>query len=409
MQENLPKYRALNPAIEESLEEKYYHIDTLINKVMKLKNELLQTSLKRQAAVDSLEKVKDRLNFLNRPNSGNLLLVEAFHKDTLDKYRNLLAKIKAIDESILHLQRQYDDTKSQADAEKLNFINLRNSKSEVAVKDDVVEIEDDTSINVANYKTFNPSNLLSRDKWSDYTPTINTQEREAETVEDVMSDWVKLFDEPIPEDILELCTKEKCLICNIEFSKPEYAKTHYLGKRHIMNVQRLLDTRKSSVAAENEKEEELVDWTKLFNQKIPQDIIDQCNVSRCNICKVNFSGLKDANSHYSGKKHRKNVQILLNKRQDKFLVIPNGSPTGRSDMLDNKEARMRDIAEMYFNDDDFLASRPWVTENVIKFVENSITDFLTLLKWLEDLQSQETWKNKDINEITYGLGKFNSY
>ena len=109
---------------------------------MKLKNELLQTSLKRQEAVDSLEKVKDRLNFLNRPNSGNLLLVEAFHKDTLDKYRNLLAKIKAIDESILHLQRQYDDTKSQADAEKHNFINLRNSKPEVAVNDDVIEEDD---------------------------------------------------------------------------------------------------------------------------------------------------------------------------------------------------------------------------------------------------------------------------
>merc|ERR1712133_156866 len=143
----------------------------------------------------------------------------------------------------------------------------------------------------------------------------------------------------------------------------------------------------------------------------PEDILNQCCANRCNICNATLKGAKDAERHYSGKKHRRNVQMLLDKRQGngKFLVLPNaGSSTHKMNMLDNKEGRMRDIAELYFNNEDFVSSRPWITENVIKFVENSITDFLTLLKWMEELQSEQNWKTKDINEVTFGLGKIHA-
>ena len=131
---------------QKSIEEKYYHIDILINQVIRLKFEMQQTGLKRQETLQKLEKVKSTLNFLNRPDRGSLILVDAFHKDTMDSYRRLLSKIKAIDESLLLLQRQYDDTKAQAEMEKLNFINSR--KSNYESEEEVVTLSPEVSSEV---------------------------------------------------------------------------------------------------------------------------------------------------------------------------------------------------------------------------------------------------------------------
>ena len=80
------------------IEAKYYHIDSYINQLMNIQLELNATILKRTSILEELEKVQQKVKFLTKPNSGNLLLAEAFLKATQDKHRNLLSRIKAIDE-----------------------------------------------------------------------------------------------------------------------------------------------------------------------------------------------------------------------------------------------------------------------------------------------------------------------
>ena len=76
----------------------------------------------------TIKQVQKRLHYLNRPNSNKLILIDAFQKDNTDKYRNLLSKIKAMDESVLLLQRQYDDTKLKAETEKETFLKTRSER-----------------------------------------------------------------------------------------------------------------------------------------------------------------------------------------------------------------------------------------------------------------------------------------
>ena len=121
-------------------------------------------------------------------------------------------------------------------------------------------------------------------------------------------------------------------------------------------------------------------------------------------------------THYNSKRHIKAVQKLLKLKIEtyKFLYIrPPRSEQGtgwqtdsskRLNALDNKEADMRQLWENY-SSEEYHEDKPWLTEDVNKFVSQSVQDFQTLLKWLEDLQTEKKWDNGKINDITYGLGK----
>ena len=79
----------------------------------------------------------------------------------------------------------------------------------------------------------------------------------------------------------------------------------------------------------------------------------------------------------------------------------------RTPKLDDKEAEMRQMAEI-FSDQTSLqniqSQCPWYDDNVVRFVLASIEDFKTLLKWLDDLESEDKWNEKDMNDVLYGLG-----
>lgn len=340
----------------ESLEAKYYHIDTLLNKVMRLKFEINQTSLKRQETNRKLEKAKERLHFLNRPNPGSLLLVEAFHKETLENYRRLLSRIKAIDESLLNLQRQYDDTLSQAENEQKLFLASRQSDSEPLPEVEISIQSELQTCDASKYSTFEPSQLLSRDKWTD----IGDKSISTESAHGVLL------------DILE-------------------------------------EDKTMSAFDEKQLEARLFEWTECFEMEIAQTILDQCSRDKCLVCGVTHKSVEMAIAHYNGKRHKKAIQKLLNlKTENKYLYIApvknHQDSYKRLSVLDNKEAEMRDIWENY-SSVEFREDKPWLTDEVIKFVSQSVEDFQTLLKWLEDLQTEEKWNNLKINDITYGLGE----
>ena len=316
---------------QKSIEEKYYHIDILINQVIRLKFEMQQTSLKRQETLQKLEKVKSTLNFLNRPDRGSLILVDAFHKDTMDSYRRLLSKIKAIDESLLLLQRQYDDTKAQAEVEKLNFINSR--KSNYESEEEVVTLSPEVSSEGTKYNTFQPAHLMSRDKWTGFgeegAAPASLKSTEENNQLDTMAKTPHAENLPSPD----------------------------------------LDDDDNVKKAQNNYYRKL---KKTTENTIPKPTAIRRKASRKN-----------------DEKLRINSKVL----SDKGMA-----------QLDDKEAEMREIAENY-SCDKFLLCKPWVTPPVLKFVEQSVQDFQTLLTWLEDLQSAKEWNDQAVKDVTFGLGE----
>eukprot|EP00092_Neocalanus_flemingeri_P057431 GFUD01068246.1.p1 GENE.GFUD01068246.1~~GFUD01068246.1.p1 ORF type:complete len:471 (-),score=157.58 GFUD01068246.1:5-1324(-) len=75
----------------------------------------------------------------------------------------------------------------------------------------------------------------------------------------------------------------------------------------------------------------------------------------------------------------------------------------RQHALYDKEAEVREIADLFSQA--ALKTQPWHTETVTRFVERSVMDFQTLLKWLEELESAENWDGEAISDVSYGLAK----
>ena len=332
-----------------TIEEKYYHIDRLINKAFKLNIELKQTKIKRSETVEALEKVKERLMFLNRPNSGNLLLVEAFQSETAEKYRSLLSRIKAIDESIEHLQRSYDDTQLQALTEKRGLSKIK-LETPLEIAEDLDTKSFASRENVTKYETFDPSQLISRDQWSNEEiidsevqrnenqrkPPITVPEQISKREKDLISSWVTKFDEKIPEEVLNMCSSEKCSVCNMSFDNATAASAHYNGRKHFKVVSKLL-------------------------RNLIKPSVKLTNVSKST-------------------------------SKDKY--VPQ-----RSREVDNMEAQMRELAE------ECLENKPWLSEPVLRFVETSVRDFQILLKWLEEAESRDDWNVGRNDDINFGLRK----
>ena len=328
--------KILIPSVEEEengsseSEGKYYHIDKLVNQLIRLRLEINQTLAERSEMLTELEKVKERLSFLNRPASSNLLVIEAFLKDTQDKYRSILSRVKAKDEFLSLLMRQYDDTSILASQEKSNFLGLSPDKPSLTPPP-LVESKPLTM------STFQPESLKSRDTWTTVSAGVSLEIEHPERTETI-NDWKKNFSY-LPKKITEQCTKKKCGICNKKFKDIEEAILHYKSDQHLKNVE---------------------------------------------ICLKKYSG------------------------NSKFLFVPQKLLTpSRERKLDDKEAEMRQIAEIFSDEisrKNVQEKCPWVDSHVVDFVLTSIEDFKTLLKWLEDLESEEIWNQKDINDVLYGLG-----
>ena len=180
------KFRSWNSAGGD-VEEKYYHIDKLVNELARLRIEIHQTLSKRSQMLVELEKVKNRLNFLHRPSSINTLVTDTFLKDTQERYRSLLSRVKAIDEILSLLNRQYDDTSQQATQEISSF--LSSIKGEAAVETDRTTVPPIVQSKPLLLSTFEPETLKSRDTWtavkqSDYNlPTEKIKEETTGTIQ----------------------------------------------------------------------------------------------------------------------------------------------------------------------------------------------------------------------------------
>ena len=219
---------SLDPTTD--IEAKYYHIDAYLNQLMDLQVHFNTKIMERSSILTELEKVQQKVKFLSKPNSGNILLAEAFLKETHDKRRNLLSRIKAIDETLFSLRRQYDDTKTKIEKEKTEFIEAtKEDKSEQVESSMNDEAEFEEALTAE--KTIDVENLLSRDGMPKATDNSND--------ESTKPCWYEKYDPPLPAEVLDLCKPHQCNICGVKLSE-EKGKKHYHSRKHDAMVRKYM-------------------------------------------------------------------------------------------------------------------------------------------------------------------------
>nr|XP_038042505.1 zinc finger protein 346 isoform X2 [Anas platyrhynchos] len=92
-----------------------------------------------------------------------------------------------------------------------------------------------------------------------------------------------------------------CPICNMTFSSPAVATSHYLGKTHAKNVKQ--QSPKAEEVTPPQKHPAALPTSAASPNEENKDIIDPDKF--CTLCHATFNNPLMAKQHYVGKKHRK--------------------------------------------------------------------------------------------------------
>ncbi|NXN92050.1 ZN346 protein, partial [Rhinopomastus cyanomelas] len=92
-----------------------------------------------------------------------------------------------------------------------------------------------------------------------------------------------------------------CPICNMTFSSPAVATSHYLGKTHAKNMKQQSPKVEESVSAQ--KHPATLPTSTVSSNEENKDITDPDKF--CSLCHATFNNPLMAKQHYVGKKHRK--------------------------------------------------------------------------------------------------------
>ncbi|XP_013057310.3 zinc finger protein 346 isoform X3 [Anser cygnoides] len=92
-----------------------------------------------------------------------------------------------------------------------------------------------------------------------------------------------------------------CPICNMTFSSPAVATSHYLGKTHAKNVKQ--QSPKAEEVAPPQKHPATLPTSTVSSNEENKDIADPDKF--CSLCHATFNNPLMAKQHYVGKKHRK--------------------------------------------------------------------------------------------------------
>ena len=140
-------------------------------------------------------------------------------------------------------------------------------------------------------------------------------------------DWEEFTSNWHP-DVVNKCQPNKCLICAASLTSMQFSKSHYMGKRHSINVFKFLsklypeesfsspsdvkkEITKNTSEITNDDESEIHAWMQEFEEDIPEDILNECTIEKCGIC--NISGNPGSiKAHYKGKGHKSKIRLQLN-------------------------------------------------------------------------------------------------
>ncbi|XP_044306905.1 zinc finger protein 346 isoform X4 [Varanus komodoensis] len=94
-----------------------------------------------------------------------------------------------------------------------------------------------------------------------------------------------------------------CPICNMTFSSPVVANSHYLGKTHAKNLKLKQQSPKAEAAVPAQKQPANPPPTTVSSNEENQNTSDPDKF--CNLCHATFNNPLMAKQHYVGKKHKK--------------------------------------------------------------------------------------------------------
>ncbi|XP_067391397.1 zinc finger protein 346 isoform X2 [Emydura macquarii macquarii] len=94
-----------------------------------------------------------------------------------------------------------------------------------------------------------------------------------------------------------------CPICNMTFSSPVVAMSHYLGKTHAKNLKLTQQSPKEQVTMPPQKRPANLPPSAVFSNEENKDLSDPDKF--CSLCHATFNNPLMAKQHYVGKKHRK--------------------------------------------------------------------------------------------------------
>uniref|UniRef100_A0A8D0GLD9 Zinc finger protein 346 n=1 Tax=Sphenodon punctatus TaxID=8508 RepID=A0A8D0GLD9_SPHPU len=94
-----------------------------------------------------------------------------------------------------------------------------------------------------------------------------------------------------------------CPICNMTFSSPVVASSHYLGKTHARNLKLKQQSPKAEAAVPAQKRPANVPPTTVSSNEDNQNTSDPDKF--CSLCHATFNNHLMAKQHYVGKKHKK--------------------------------------------------------------------------------------------------------
>lgn len=162
--------------------------------------------------------------------------------------------------------------------------------------------------------------------------------------------WAEEYQPRLPDDIMLLCSSDRCDLCGVDITSSVLRDAHYQGSKHEKKVKaRLLvlfpeeasrpkkarvdSSTDSGVAAalnflkkiENQVDRDptratygdmkLEEWQKIWMEKwdrpLPPAIVAMCRIVKCDICEACFNSGVMAKSHYEGKNHEKKLRACL--------------------------------------------------------------------------------------------------
>nr|XP_012642759.1 zinc finger protein 346 isoform X3 [Microcebus murinus] len=147
-----------------------------------------------------------------------------------------------------------------------------------------------------------------------------------------------------------------CPICNMTFSSPVVAQSHYLGKTHAKNLKLKQQSTKVEALSKRLTNPFLVASTLALHQN--REMIDPDKF--CSLCHATFNDPVMAQQHYVGKKHRKQETKL--KLMARYGRLADSAVT---DFSGHQKQRHRPWARFQCKGNPFRKSQPpWKTRDV---------------------------------------------
>jgi len=126
--------------------------------------------------------------------------------------------------------------------------------------------------------------------------------------------WQQMYDRPLPTQLTDLCTRNKCDLCNEQFSDDVEMKRHYSRTQHRLSVRKYLTKLFPYSPDKMPQMLKLNYWYILWKGKmLPMELLVQCSPTHCHLCDEQFGDRKEAALHYTSDQHTCNTDQYLGK------------------------------------------------------------------------------------------------